>query len=67
MILAALRGHLDSVVFAVGPNFRGVFGGSPVLPLIGHPAWVGSPGTMRRLLELGADTLDRGAAAYDPS
>jgi ankyrin repeat protein len=65
VILAALRGHLDVVVEAVGPNFRGVVGGSPVLPLIGHAAWVGSADTVRRLLELGADPLARGDAEYD--
>ncbi len=65
VILAALQGHLDTVVDAVGPDFRGVVGGSPVLPLIGHAAWVGSPTAVRRLLELGADPLARGDAEYD--
>jgi hypothetical protein len=64
VILAALKG-LDTVVDAVGPDSRGVVGGSPVLPLIGHAAWVGSPTTVRRLLELGADPLARGDAEYD--
>jgi ankyrin repeat protein len=64
VILAALDGHLDAVVEAVGPDFRGVVGGSPVLPLIGHAAWVGSPTTVHRLLELGAEPLARGDADY---
>jgi hypothetical protein len=53
------------VVDAVGPDFRGVVGGSPELPLIGHAAWVGSAKAVRRLLELGADPLARGDAEYD--
>lgn len=65
VILAALQGHLDTVVHAVGPDFRGVVGGSPVLPLIGHAAWVGSPTIVRRLLQLGADPLARSDAEYD--
>ena len=65
VIMAALSGHLDTVVDAIGPDFRGVVGGSPVLPLIGHAAWIGSPTTVRRLLELGADPLARGDAEYD--
>jgi ankyrin repeat protein len=36
-----------------------------VLPLIGHAAWIGSPGCVRRLLELGADPLARADAEYD--
>jgi ankyrin repeat protein len=65
VIMAALSGHLDTVVDAIGPDFRGVVGGSPVLPLIGQAAWIGSPTTVRRLLELGADPLARGDAEYD--
>jgi len=63
--MAALSGHHDTVVDAIGPDFRGVVGGSPVLPLVGHAAWIGSPTTVRRLLELGADPLARGDAEYD--
>jgi ankyrin repeat protein len=62
LVLAALRGHLDEVVAAVGPDFRGVVGGSPVLPLIGHAAWVGSPVLVQRLLALGADPLGGGTS-----
>jgi ankyrin repeat protein len=65
VILAALRGHLHTVVEAVGPDFRGVVGGSPVMPLIAHAAWVGSPTTVRRLRELGADPLAHADAEYD--
>jgi ankyrin repeat protein len=55
IVLAALRGHLDVVVDAVGPNFRGVVGGSPPGTLLQHAAWVGDPALVRRLLAHGAD------------
>jgi ankyrin repeat protein len=55
LILSALEGHLDAVVAAVGPNFRGVVGGSPEGTLLHHAAWVGQPGLVRALLERGAD------------
>jgi ankyrin repeat protein len=63
LILAALRGHLDLVVEAVGPDFAGVVGGSPRGTLLHHAAWVGSPESVRRLLECGADAT--GANATD--
>jgi ankyrin repeat protein len=65
LILAALRGQLDAVVAAVGPDFRGVVGGSPDLPLLGHAAWVGAPALMRRLLAAGADPTIRADAEFD--
>ena len=55
IVMTALRGNLDSVIEAVGPNYRGFVAGSPNLPLIGHAAWVGDPRVVRRLLEAGAD------------
>jgi ankyrin repeat protein len=55
LILSALEGHLDAVVAAVGPNFRGVVGGSPEGTLLHHAAWVGQPGLVRALLDRGAD------------
>jgi len=55
LILAALRGRLDAVVDAVGPDFRGVVGGSPVGTLLHHAAWVGDPALVRGLLARGAD------------
>jgi ankyrin repeat protein len=64
LVLAALRGHLDLVVEAVGPDFKGVVGGSPSLPLIGHAAWVGDAELVRRLLEHGADPHLRGDAEH---
>lgn len=64
LILAALDGHLDAVVDAVGPDFRGVVGGSPVLPLLGHAAWFGRADVVDRLLARGADPLARGDAAF---
>ena len=65
LILAALQGRLDTIVDAVGPDFRGVVGGSPALPLVGHAAWVGDPDSVRRLLARGADPVARGDAEYD--
>jgi ankyrin repeat protein len=59
IVLAALRGHLDVVVHAVGPDFRGVVGGSPEGSLLHHAAWVGSPELVRELLERGADPAGR--------
>jgi hypothetical protein len=53
-ILAALGGHLDVVVDALGPDFAGVVGGSPWGTLLHHGAWVGSPAVVGRLLERGA-------------
>ena len=55
LILAAIEGRLDAVVAAVGPNFRGVVGGSPEGTLLHHAAWMGNPGLVRALLERGAD------------
>ena len=63
LILAALRGRLDAVVDAVGPDFRGVVGGSPEGTLLHHAAWVGKPEVVAALLARGADPL---AAAPDP-
>jgi Ankyrin repeats (3 copies) len=65
LVLAALDGRLDAVVAAVGPDFRGVVGGSPVLPLIGHAAWVGSREVVAGLLARGADPWSRGDAEWD--
>jgi hypothetical protein len=55
LALTALRGHLDAVVEAVGPGFRGVVGGSPEGSLLEHAAWMGDAGLMERLLALGAE------------
>jgi ankyrin repeat protein len=55
IVMAALRGDLDAVLDAVGPDYAGVVAGSPKLPLIGHAAWVGDPEVVRRLLEAGSD------------
>jgi hypothetical protein len=55
IVLAALGGHLDTVVDAVGPGFRGVVGGSPEGALVEHAAWVGDSALVERLLELGAE------------
>ena len=55
IVMAALQGHVDAVVDVLGPDYSGVVGGSPNLPLLGHAAWVGDPEIVRRLLEAGAD------------
>jgi ankyrin repeat protein len=67
LILAALRGHLDAVLDAVGPHFRGVVGGSPEGTLLHHGAWVGSPRVVGELLARGADpTADSPADVNTP-
>jgi ankyrin repeat protein len=65
IVMTALTGRLDAVLEAVGANYAGVVGGSPRLPLLGHAAWVGDPGIVRRLLEAGADPTQRGDAELD--
>jgi ankyrin repeat protein len=55
LILGALWGRLESVIEAVGPNFRGVVGGSPEGTLLHHAGWVGQPDVVRALLDRGAD------------
>ena len=65
LILAALGRHDALVVDLLGPDFRGVVGGSPVLPLLGHAAWVGDPQLVDRLLARGADPVARGDAEWD--
>src|ERR671910_535811 len=55
LILAALRGKVDLVVDAVGPDFRGVIGGSPGGTLLHHAAWTANAGAARELLARGAD------------
>jgi ankyrin repeat protein len=55
LVLAALGGHLEPVLRAVGVGFRGVVGGSPSGTLLHHAAWVGDAGLVRRLLGAGAD------------
>jgi ankyrin repeat protein len=65
VILAALRGHLDVVVDALGPSFRGVVGGSPEGTLLHHAAWVGSPVLVGELIARGADPVARSGAEFD--
>jgi hypothetical protein len=65
LILAALRGRHALVVELLGPDFRGVVGGSPVLPLLGHAAWIGDAALVDFLLAQGADPLARGDAEWD--
>src|SRR5207249_602555 len=65
LILAALRGQIDAVVDAVGPQFRGVVGGSPEGTLLHHAAWVGGPEVVGELLARGADPGARSPAEFD--
>jgi ankyrin repeat protein len=57
LVRASLRGRLDVVVDAAGPDFAGVVGGSPLGTLLQHAAWDGQPDLVERLLERGADPL----------
>ena len=63
LILGALEGNLPAVVDAVGPNYRGVVGGSPEGSLLHHAAWMGNADVVRELLALGADATE---ATPDP-
>ncbi len=54
VVLSALGGHVEVIVEAVGPGFRGVVGGSPEGSLLEHAAWVGDAALVERLLALGA-------------
>ena len=66
VVLAALRGHYDAVVDAVGPDFRGVVGGSPEGSLLHHAAWIGSPELVRALLARAADPRGGGGETGTP-
>lgn len=66
LVLASLRGQLEVVVDAVGPDFRGVVGGSPEGSLLHHAAWVGDPALIRALLARGAAPHGAGAATGTP-
>jgi ankyrin repeat protein len=65
VILAALRGHLDLVLDVLGPDVRGVVGGSPEGTLLHHAAWVGDPALVRALLAAGADASARAEADFE--
>jgi ankyrin repeat protein len=65
LILTALRGGLDRVVEAVGPNFSGVVGGSPEGTLLHHACWLGHVDVVERLLELGADPAAPSPADFE--
>jgi ankyrin repeat protein len=65
LILAALRGQLGLVVDLLGPDFRGVVGGSPEGTLLHHAAWVGNPALVAELLRRGADPDVRASAGFD--
>jgi ankyrin repeat protein len=65
VILAALRGHLDAVVDALGPGYFGHVGGGPPGTLLHHACWVGKPEVVRALLARGADPVARSGAEYD--
>lgn len=57
LILGALRGNMERVVELLGPNFRGVVGGSPEGSLLHHVCWVGNPELARFLLAAGAEPV----------
>jgi ankyrin repeat protein len=54
LILTALFEHPGLVIDLVGPDFRGVVGGSPEGSLLQHAAWVGDARLVELLLERGA-------------
>jgi ankyrin repeat protein len=60
LILTALFEHPGLVIDLVGPDFRGVVGGSPEGSLLHHAAWVGNAGVVKQLLERGADPSPKG-------
>jgi ankyrin repeat protein len=62
LILTALFEHPDLVIDLVGPDFRGVVGGSPEGSLLHHAAWVGDARLVRLLLERGADAEGAGGS-----
>jgi ankyrin repeat protein len=55
LILTALWLDLELVLDLVGPDFVGVVGGSPPGALVHMAAYVGQAGTVRTLLDRGAD------------
>ena len=57
LILAALRGRMADVVSVLGPNFRGVVGGSPEGTLLQHASWVGGADLVAFLLAAGAEVV----------
>jgi ankyrin repeat protein len=65
LILAALRGRLESVVDAVGVGFHGVVGGSPDGTLLHHACWVGDPSVVSTLLARGAEAVAPSPAQFD--
>ena len=54
LIKSAMRGNLDAVVDALGPDFHGVSDGSPDGTLLHHAAWFGNGDAVRDLLARGA-------------
>jgi ankyrin repeat protein len=65
LVLSALRGRLGLVLDLVGPDFRGVVGGSPSGTLLHHAAWVGGPDLVEELLARGADPVAPSGAEFD--
>jgi ankyrin repeat protein len=64
-IMAALEGHAALVVELLGPEFRGVVGGSPEGTLLHHACWVGNPTLVNQLIQAGADPLAPSGAEFD--
>lgn len=65
LVLSALRGRLALVLDLVGPDFRGVVGGSPSGTLLHHAAWVGGADLVEELLARGADPGAPSGAEFD--
>jgi ankyrin repeat protein len=65
VIMAALGGHAALVIELLGPELRGVVGGSPAGTLLHHAGWVGDAALVDRLLAEGADPVARSGAEFD--
>ena len=55
LVLAALHGSAALVLELVGPEFRGVVGGSPAGTLVHHAGWVGDAELVGELLAAGVE------------
>jgi ankyrin repeat protein len=65
VVVAALSGLADHVIRHVGPDFRGVVGGSPEGTLLHHAAWMGDTPLVTLLLDRGADPRAPSGAEFD--
>jgi ankyrin repeat protein len=65
LVLAALHGSAGLVLELVGPEFRGVVGGSPAGTLLHHAAWVGDAELVGDLLAAGIPADAGSGAEFD--